>query len=126
MKTIIQYKNGIPLKSYKTISEIQRKKGYLKSHISECLNGKRKTAYGYEWRYQTKIKGRLKYYFKNKHEIIKDIGFLADMCEKYGKELEKHKSICNTIKELIDDYNKGISSECVLESISEVIEGSEK
>ena len=86
MNKILKLKNGVPIKSYKTIYEVQKKEGYARGHISECLNGKRKTAYGYEWEYLPKIKGKWKYWFKSKKETIKDIGFLADMCEKYEKE----------------------------------------
>ena len=50
-KKVGQYKGGVLIKKYKSLSEIQRKKGYLKSHISECCNKKRSTAYGYQWKY---------------------------------------------------------------------------
>lgn len=51
-KEVEQYKNGKLIKTYNSATEVARKKGYAKAHISECCNGKRKTAYGYEWRYK--------------------------------------------------------------------------
>lgn len=88
---IVQYKKGIPIKKYKTINEIQREKGYSKGHISECLNGKRKTAYGYEWKYQMRRKGLIKYWFISKSRIIQDVGFLCDRCEELEQEIKKLK-----------------------------------
>lgn len=102
MTKIIQYKNGIPIKKYKTAYEIEKKKGYSRGHISECLNKKRKTAYGYEWKYQMpRRKGRLKYWFKSKNEAIKDVGFLADQCEKYEKEIENLRKEINELESKI-------------------------
>lgn len=109
MAKIIQYKNGIPLRKYKSIAEIQKKKGYLKSHISECLNNKRAKAYGYEWKYETRRKGRLRYWFRNKNAIIKDVGHLCDRCEQYEKEIEILKAKIEMYKKLgisIDIYGE--------------------
>jgi len=94
---IIQYKWNIPIRKYNTITDIQKKKGYLKSHISECLNGKRKTAYGYKWKYQIRKKGRLKYWFKSKDEMIKDVTFLCDRCEEYESTIKKAIEIIDLI-----------------------------
>lgn len=50
-KAVGQYKNGILIKKYNSLNEVERKKGYARGHISECCSGKRYTAYGYEWKY---------------------------------------------------------------------------
>lgn len=43
--------NGKTIKKYLSISEAARKLGKPSGHISEALNGKRKTAYGYVWKF---------------------------------------------------------------------------
>lgn len=98
MKKIVQYKNGFPIKTWRSVSEIQKKKGYLKSHISECLNGKRKSAYRCEWQYQVKKRGVLKYWFKSKNDMIKDVTFLCDQCDIKDKQIkELQERIYNAI-----------------------------
>jgi hypothetical protein len=104
MNKIMQYKNGIPIKSYKSVMEIQKKTGYSRSHISECLNGKRKTAYGYEWEYQPRIKGKWKYWFKSKNEMIKDVTFLCDENDRKDKQLEAYENMRKELLELILFY----------------------
>lgn len=42
---------GVEILKFKSASEVQRMLGYQGSHICECCNMKRKTAYGYKWRY---------------------------------------------------------------------------
>lgn len=108
MKKIIQYKNGIPIHKYRTVNEIQRKKGYSKGHISECLNGKRQTAYGCEWRYQLRRKGRIKCWFKTKKQLINDVGYLCDTLEERDETIarlemqkENYKRKCNQAKRYI-------------------------
>ena len=110
----MQYKNGIPIKSYKSVMEIQKKTGYSRSHISECLNGKRKTAYGYEWEYQPRIKGKWKYWFKSKNEMIKDVTFLCDENDRKDKQLEAYKNMRKEAIEYIentDDFDIEIFNE---------------
>ncbi len=45
-------KNGIVIKEYNDVANCDICKDDLKkqSHISQCINGKRKTAYGYKWK----------------------------------------------------------------------------
>lgn len=38
-------------KVYPSTNEVERQLGFAHSYISKCCNGKRKTAYGYTWRY---------------------------------------------------------------------------
>lgn len=50
-KEVEQYKDGKLIAIYNSACEVQRKTGYAKGHIVDCCNGKRRTAYGYEWKY---------------------------------------------------------------------------
>lgn len=43
--------DGAFIQSFQSTQEIQRQLGYYCSAISECCNGKRKTAYGFRWEY---------------------------------------------------------------------------
>ena len=43
--------DGAFIQSFPSTKEIQRQLGYYGSAISECCNGKRKTAYGFRWEY---------------------------------------------------------------------------
>lgn len=52
-KPVIQYsKYGEFIKEWKSAIEIQIQFGYYHSNISRCCNGKRKSAYGFVWRYK--------------------------------------------------------------------------
>ena len=51
-KSIKQFtKDGFFLKEYPSMKEASRQTGFYKSAISSCCKGKRKSAYGYIWRY---------------------------------------------------------------------------
>lgn len=51
-KRVRQYtKSGEFVAEYPSLMEIKRTKGYQFSHISDCCNGKLKTAYGFVWRF---------------------------------------------------------------------------
>ena len=51
-KQVGQYsRDGVLLGIFPSTKEIQRLFGYSNSHISACCLGKRKTAYGYVWKY---------------------------------------------------------------------------
>lgn len=51
-KSILQYDiQGTLIKQYPSTKEAERETGYANTHISDCCNGKRKTAYGYVWKY---------------------------------------------------------------------------
>jgi len=51
-KQVNQYSlDGIFIKTFQSTNEVQRQLGYAQSAISLCCNGKRKTAYGFIWRY---------------------------------------------------------------------------
>lgn len=51
-KTVYQYSlNGEFVKEWKSAHEVQRQLGYSRGSISTCCLGKRKTSYGYIWRY---------------------------------------------------------------------------
>lgn len=51
-KPVYQYtKDGSLVRSYPSVREAERRTGYRNSTISECCNGKQKSAYGYLWSY---------------------------------------------------------------------------
>ncbi len=52
VKRVLQCKGEKVIRQYNSLSEVQRKKGYQRSHISECCNGLRKEAYGYNWKFE--------------------------------------------------------------------------
>ena len=55
-KHINQYsKDGVLIKSYESVNDIDIGREILTCHIYECCNGKRKTSYGYIWRYASDI-----------------------------------------------------------------------
>lgn len=53
-KTVLQIDNNTNkvIAEFHSIIEIKRQLGYSKGNICQCCNGKRKTAYGYIWRYK--------------------------------------------------------------------------
>ena len=52
-KPIRQFtKDGVFIKEYPSTKEVERQTGFYHSHISICCKGKRKSAYGYIWRYK--------------------------------------------------------------------------
>lgn len=52
-KKVLQFDlNGNLIKSWDTVREAERETNIHSSHISRCCNGKRKTAYGYIWKYE--------------------------------------------------------------------------
>lgn len=54
-KTILQYtKNNILVKEWDNLVEIEVNSKYNKSNICDVCKGKRKTAYGYIWKYKEK------------------------------------------------------------------------
>lgn len=44
-------KDGVFIKEYPSMMEVERQNGYINSYISSCCKGRRKSAYGYIWRY---------------------------------------------------------------------------
>lgn len=50
-KNVRQYENGVWVADYAGCNEASRMTGICNSSISDCCNGKRKTAGGYEWIY---------------------------------------------------------------------------
>lgn len=51
-KAVFQYNmSGEFVKEYPSVMEVQRQLKYANTNISQCCLGKRKTAYGYIWRY---------------------------------------------------------------------------
>lgn len=44
-------KDGVFIKEYPSMKEVERQTGYLNAHISHCCTGRYKQAYGYIWRY---------------------------------------------------------------------------
>lgn len=48
----IEFKTNQIIAEYPSTQEAARKLNMCQSTISECCNGKRKTAYGYKWRYK--------------------------------------------------------------------------
>jgi len=51
-KTIIQIKDGVAISEYPSTMEAVRVNGFCHSNISNCLNGKKFKAHGYEWRFK--------------------------------------------------------------------------
>ena len=52
-KPVLQYeKSGEFVKEWKSTHDIERNLGYSKGNISSCCNVKRKSAYGFVWRYK--------------------------------------------------------------------------
>lgn len=52
-KTVNQYtKDGLLIASYPSTREASRQTGYNNGNISQCCNGRYKSAYGYIWKYQ--------------------------------------------------------------------------
>ena len=51
-KQVLQYtKDGEFVREWKSTKDVQRNLGYYHSLISECCNGKRKSAYNFIWKY---------------------------------------------------------------------------
>lgn len=51
-KKVRQYDlKGNFIKEYESTIEVERQLGYFQSSISNCCNNKRKTAYGFKWKY---------------------------------------------------------------------------
>ena len=53
-KPILQIKNGIVIKEWKSASQVFRELGYSQQSIGKVALGKRKSAYGYQWEYKEK------------------------------------------------------------------------
>jgi len=52
-KIVLQYNfSGEFIKEWRSINSIEKEIGYNHSNICSCCNGKRKSAYGYIWRYK--------------------------------------------------------------------------
>lgn len=51
-KPILQLKNGVVIKEYKSAMECKRQTGFSPQNIGKVALGKRKSAYGYTWRYK--------------------------------------------------------------------------
>ena len=45
------FKNGETVKEWDCVNDIKHKLGYRDSHITDCCNGIRKSAYGFIWQY---------------------------------------------------------------------------
>lgn len=108
-KKVQQIKNGKVVKEYNSVNDIERKKGYAKGHITECCNGKRKTAYGYKWQYKEPLfeRNELECFDNYIHDIVKEYSNL-----KLSKKEEiltqriimKQEEEINRLKETIVDY----------------------
>ena len=48
---IKQIKDGVVIREWSSVSDVKRELGYSTAHISEVANGKRKSAYGFQWEY---------------------------------------------------------------------------
>ena len=52
-KPVLQYeKSGAFVKEWKSTRDVERNLGYFNSYISYCCTGKRKSAYGYIWKFK--------------------------------------------------------------------------
>lgn len=55
-KQVLQYtKDGDFVKEWSSVHEINRQKGYDCSHIFKCCSNKRKSAYGFIWKYKKEV-----------------------------------------------------------------------
>ena len=45
-------KDGVFIKEYPSIHEVERQTGFYNGNISKCCNGRTKSSYGYIWRYK--------------------------------------------------------------------------
>lgn len=58
-KPVLQYdKSGNLVKEWPSVSEVERQTGWFNTCISACCLGKRKSAYGFVWRYSESIPSR--------------------------------------------------------------------
>lgn len=53
-KPILQIKNGIVIKEWKSAMQVYKELGYSAQNIGKVALGKRKNAYGYQWKYKEK------------------------------------------------------------------------
>lgn len=53
-KHILQIKDGSIINEYKSAKECERQTGFLAQNIGKVALGKRKSAYGYQWKYKEK------------------------------------------------------------------------
>ena len=61
-KPVGQYtRDGELVKVWQSTMEVEKKLGFLNSHISEVARGERKTAYGYVWKYIDEEKSNIDY-----------------------------------------------------------------
>ena len=52
-KPVLQFTlEDILIKEYPSTHQAYRETGFANQHISDCCNGKRKTAYGFKWKYK--------------------------------------------------------------------------
>lgn len=52
-KSVLQYtKSGKLVREWKSMKDVQRNLNYSQGNISQCCNGKRKSAYNFIWRYK--------------------------------------------------------------------------
>ena len=57
-KPVLQFTlDGILIKEYPSIKQVEREKGFDHSYIVKCCKGKLKTAYNYIWKYKENKKG---------------------------------------------------------------------
>jgi len=94
-KPVEQWKNGEYITTYNSVTEVQRKTGYSKSHIFECCAGRRKSAYGYQWNYVNK--NTIKVEFEYDRDKAYCLYFKIDNKE-YGNGIEKVKIDINSDK----------------------------
>jgi hypothetical protein len=53
-KPIVQYdKKGNIITAWKSLMALERIVGKRRSHVADCCKGKRKSAYGFIWKYET-------------------------------------------------------------------------
>lgn len=52
-KVVLQFTlDNILIKEYHNTMQVARENGFNQGHISDCCNGKRKTAHGFKWKYK--------------------------------------------------------------------------
>lgn len=54
-KKVVQFFHGVKVREYASIQEVKRIYGYNHAHISDCCNGKRTQAYGFQWKFASEV-----------------------------------------------------------------------
>ena len=96
-KTICQYTlSGKYVATYSSFHEVERELGFCCSNIHNCCNGKKKTAYGYVWRYKhdTKVSYTIRTNAKPVIQLDLEDNFIQEY--KSATEASQKTGICKS------------------------------